>query len=844
MKQKKIWCCIILGIFFVLGIMYFIKIRPLVKEYKELTYEKLANIDEDTFARLENTKIYDKDNHLIGEINSGNYQYSKISEISKYVQDGYIAVEDHNFKSHNGIDYLATCRAGIQYLIHYGKATQGGSTITQQLVKNSFLTQNKTISRKIAEFFLAPEIEKMYTKTQIMEYYCNSCYYGNRCYGIGNASSYYFQKDSSRLSLSEAALLVGLSNNPSKYDPVTNYEQSIEKRDRVLKHMLEKKVITKTQYQQAVNEKIEIKQYRKNVKPENYQSSFAVYQATLELMKNSGFEFQYTFDNKEDEDTYKEKYNKEYQKYYQKIRNGGYKLYTRFDENCQNALQKSIDKNLSDFKGKKKGKYELQGAGVSIDNKTGQIVAAVGGRGTNDMFNRSYLAIRQPGSSIKPLLDYAPAFESGVYYPSKVVTDVKKKNGPSNADHNYAGSCTIREAVIHSKNAVAWNILQNIGIQNGLSYLTKLQFGNLSYLDNKNASAALGGFTNGVRVVDMAKGFATLENGGVYQDNSCIRKIKFKDTVTIKHKKVKKTVYSDAAAYMVTDCMKDAVMEGTGKNAAVNGQVIAGKTGTTNDNKDSWFSGYSTYYTTSIWVGCDQPKQIENLSGSSYPAKIFHDYMAQVHKGKVKQDFVKPDSIKVLNGELFSKDINESFKKTVLEKIEEEQIKKATKAVEKFEAFVITDVESAYQLDKKYNDVISKVENIDDAQAKAKLRKRVETHYDDLEKEKEKWEEALQTYEKQKEEKRIIQNEQAKAEAEERRKNYEKEQNIALVETYIKRLNTLNEYNDSAENIISKAEKSIEKCRSYHEYSNLKTKLNQAIERVRNLESSREDLDE
>lgn len=840
MRKRKVFGIIATTLIVGVSAFYIIRVRPMVKEYKKITYDKLANIDEDTFAKLENTKVYGKDGKLVGEVNSGSYQYKKISEISKYVQDGYIAVEDKNFKSHHGIDYLATARAGIKLVIHRGKATQGGSTITQQLVKNSFLSQQKTFTRKIAEFFLAPEIEKMYTKPQIMEYYCNSNYYGNRCYGIGNAASYYFHKNADQLTLSEAALLVGLSNNPSRYDPVTNYNESIKKRNRVLKHMLDEKVISKTQYDQARNEKIEIVQYRKNAKPENYQTSFAIYQATLELMKKNGFEFQYTFQDKADEKKYKERYQEEYQKYFQKLRNGGYKLYTTFDQNCQKALQNSVDHNLRSFTKKKKGKYELQGAAVSIDNETGNIVAVVGGRGQNDQYNRGYLAVRQPGSSIKPLLDYAPAFDSGVYYPSKSVSDRKTSSGPSNSDHSYSGSRTIRNAVIHSTNTVAWNVLQKIGVKNGLKYLTKLQFSNLSYLDNKNASAALGGFTHGVRVVDMAKGFATLENGGVYQDNSCIDRMTFKNEKILTHNKLKKSVYSSASAYMITDCMKDAVKEGTGKNAQVKGQIIAGKTGTTNDSKDAWFCGYSKYYTTSVWVGCDDPKPMEDLTGSSYPSKIFADYMTKVHKGKIKKDFEMPDTVYQKDGDLFSKDIDDTLHETVLENLLKEQIKKAEKAVEDFEAFTITDGESAYLLDNKYQKVCAIVEKVDDSTEKAKFRQRVEDHYDVLLEEQKKWKDAMETYETQKEQQRIAENEKAEKEAEQQRQTYEQEQNIKLVKSYISRLDARDTYDDTTEDIIQKLQDALKKCEDYDTYEELEQKAEQAIERVRGLNSSTE----
>lgn len=840
MRKRKVFGIIATTLIVGVTAFYIIRIRPMIKEYKKITYDKLANIDEDTFAKLENTKVYGKDGKLVGEVNSGSYQYKKISEISKYVQDGYIAVEDKNFKSHHGIDYLATARAGIKLVLNRGRATQGGSTITQQLVKNSFLSQQKTFTRKMAEFFLAPEIEKMYTKPQIMEYYCNSNYYGNRCYGIGNAASYYFHKNADQLTLSESALLVGLSNNPSRYDPVTNYDASIKKRNRVLKHMLDTNVISKTQYDQARKEKIEISEYRKDVSPENYQTSFAIYQATLELMKKNGFEFQYTFQDKEDEKKYKERYQEEYQKYFQKLRNGGYKLYTTFDQNCQKALQDSVDHNLRSFTKKKKGKYELQGAAVSIDNETGNIVAVVGGRGQNDQYNRGYLAVRQPGSSIKPLLDYAPAFDSGVYYPSKSVSDRKTSSGPSNSDHSYSGSRTIRNAVIHSTNTVAWNVLQKIGVRNGLKYLTKLQFSNLSYLDNKNASAALGGFTHGVRVVDMAKGFATLENGGVYQDNSCIDHMTFKNEKILMHNKLKKSVYSSASAYMITDCMKDAVKEGTGKNAQVKGQIIAGKTGTTNDSKDAWFCGYSKYYTTSVWVGCDDPKPMEGLTGSAYPSKIFSDYMTKVHKGKEKKDFEMPDTVYRKDGDLFSKDIDDTLHETVLENLLKEQIKKVEKAVEDFEAFTITDGESAYLLDDKYQKVCVAVEKVDDSTEKAKFRQRVEDHYDVLLEEQKKWKDAMETYETQKEQQRLAENEKAEKEAEHQRQIYEQEQNIKLVKSYIARLDARDAYDDTTEDIIQKLQDALKKCEDYDIYEELQQKVEQAIERVRGLSNNTE----
>ena len=340
-----------------------------------------------------------------------------------------------------------------------------------------------------------------------------------------------------------------------------------------------------------------------------------------------------------------------------------------------------------------------------------------------------------------------------------------------------------------------------------------------------------------VRVTDMAKGFATLENGGVYQDNSCIDKIMFKDHEVLKHKNTRKNVYSSASAYMITDCMKDAVKNGTGKNAQVKGQIIAGKTGTTNDYKDAWFCGYSRYYTTSVWVGCDDSKPMDNLTGSSYPSKIFSDYMTKVHKGKIKKDFKMPNTVYRKDGDLFSKDIDDTLHETVLENILKEQIKKAENAVEDFEAFTITDGESAYLLDDKYQKVCTAIEKVDDSTQKAKFRQRIEDHYDNLLEEQKKWKDAMETYVTQKEQQRIAENEKAEKEAVQKRQVYEQQQNIKLVKSYISRLDVMDTYDDTAEDIITKLQEALKKCEDYDTYDELNQKAEQAIERVRNLNS-------
>ena len=216
------------------GICVYVKVLPMFTEAREVVFDKMANFSEEDFIMKEDTIVYDTKGNIAGSVNAGQYKYVPINEISSYIYDGYIAVEDRRFKTHGGVDIVATMRAGIALLKNNMRITQGGSTITQQVIKNNLLTQEKSYTRKMAEILLAPAVEAEFTKAQIMEYYCNSNYYGYRCYGVGAASRYYFDKEASELEPQEAALLIGLSNNPSAYDPVINPKDSLKKRNIIL----------------------------------------------------------------------------------------------------------------------------------------------------------------------------------------------------------------------------------------------------------------------------------------------------------------------------------------------------------------------------------------------------------------------------------------------------------------------------------------------------------------------------------------------------------------------------------------------------------------------------------
>ena len=399
-----------------------------------------------------------------------------INHISMNLQNGYIAQEDRRFKNHNGVDWIATFRAGLALIKHGGEVTQGGSTITQQVIKNTYLTQERTFTRKIVEILLAPEIEKKYSKADIMGFYCNTNFYGHQCYGVEAASLYYFGKHAEDLAPEEAAVLIGISNSPSAYDPVSHPNASKNKRDDVLKSMNEVGYLSNEDYEKAVSSPLKIVQKETEGTDENYQSSYAIHCAALELMKMDGFEFQYTFDNKEDYTLYSERYTTAYSEQSDRIRAGGFQIYTSLDSGLQAVLQTQIDASLSGFTElQENGKFALQGAGVIVDNKTNYVTAIVGGRGADDPFNRAYLSARQPGSTIKPLIDYGPAFDTGEYYPTRMVNDHKWEKGPSNSGRRYFGNVTVREALNRSLNTVAWQILEDIGIDFGLSYLGEME---------------------------------------------------------------------------------------------------------------------------------------------------------------------------------------------------------------------------------------------------------------------------------------------------------------------------------------------------------------------------------
>ncbi|MDQ7097135.1 transglycosylase domain-containing protein [Desulfosporosinus sp. PR] len=626
--------------------------KSTINSAKEEALAKENSINDTTFKRAGNTIVLDKDDEQIAKLGLSTYKYLDLSQVSNYISQGYIAVEDKNFFSEGGIDYKETIKAAVLYIKNRGKVTVGGSTITQQVAKNVLLTQDRTVSRKFTEILLALDLAKRYTKTQILEFYVNNCYYGEGCYGVESAAQYFFSKPAAKLSLAEAATLCGISNNPSLFNPVANPEKAAQRRNIVLAAMLEQHKITQAQYDEAKNTPLKLTIQKPVATPENYLTSYAIDCTVRALMEQDGFKFQYAFKSEEERKAYEDNYKETYFQYDKRVRSGGYTIHTSLDVAKQALLQSALDNGLSDFGDidPSNNKYCMQGAAVSIDNRTGYVVAIVGGRGDNDVYNRAFLSFRQPGSSIKPLLDYAPAFELG-YHPMSQINDQYIPNGPRNEENQYYGPVSLRFATEMSLNTVAYQVLSKIKPQTGLTYLEEMKYAGIHPEDN-NPIASIGGFTEGVSPVEQAGGYYTLANGGNYIQPSCVTSVDFLGEKTIyMNNRQGKQVYSPESAYMMTDILKGVISSdyGTGHNLKIDGQIIAGKTGTTENSKDGWFCGYSAYYTTVVWCGYDMPTEVGNLFGSSYPGHIWQDYMEKVHEGLPESDFPQPAGIVFAN---------------------------------------------------------------------------------------------------------------------------------------------------------------------------------------------------
>ena len=652
-KKKKILLFIKIFFFLILFVVmmalvvFYFKYGGTIMKWKKEAKAIVNASSADTFKTSLTSVIYDSKGKPLAELKGDkDTYYLEYKDIPEAVVDAFVDVEDQDFYKHKGYDLKAITSASIQLvrskILHQG-IERGGSTITQQLCKLTFLSSEQSLERKLREIFISTEMEKKYTKEEILEFYINNVYFANGYYGIEAAARGYFSKGASELTLGETAFLCAIPNGPSKYDPIENYENTKVRQKLILSEMLDQKDIDDSEFNNAMQESIELK-LAKELKVQNYMTTYAIYCATRQLMKANGFKFKYSFSSDKAREKYEDSYAEMYDQCHSSLYTEGYKIYTTLDKKIQKKLQKSVDDQLASFTEKKDKIYTFQGAATCINNETGKVVAVVGGRSQKNFegytLNRAYQSPRQPGSCFKPIAVYTPAFESG-YTPESYVDDTYFEGGPKNADGSYAGKIPVRTAVEKSKNVIAWKLFEEITPEVGLSYILNMNFAHIVESDFYPA-AALGGLTNGATTTEMASAYATLANSGTFTDPTCIdRVLNSSDEVVISKAATvdQKRVYSENAANMMSDVLKGVLIRGTAAGHSIPNMDSAGKTGTTSDYKDGWFCGYTPYYSTAVWVGYDQPISLAGLTGASYPLNIWYSFMTDVNAGLQSKTF-------------------------------------------------------------------------------------------------------------------------------------------------------------------------------------------------------------
>lgn len=661
-KVLKAWLLVFAVMIVILGLVlwfqYGVKIVNMHKDAVKLVKES----DYDTFKASATSLIYDSDGKVIQSLKEKDVYYLTIESIPEYAKQAVISTEDKKFYKHNGVDIMANFRALVALVKNGGAITQGGSTIDQQLARGIFLTNEVSWERKVKEIFIAWQLEKKYTKDEILEFYLNNIYYNNSYYGIQAAANGYFNRSVNSLSLSQIAFLSAVPNSPEYYNPLTNYDNTITRRNFILKSMKKDKMITQEEYDEAIAEKITVKQSKK--KRRNYIETFVFDSAVKALMRENGFKFKYKFTTNEAKQKYQAEYQEWYNSYQKSLYTGGYRIYTSIDLDKQEKLQASVDDQMASYgytETAENGIYTMQAAACCIDNSDGRVVAVVGGRSQKSeeyTLNRAFQIARQPGSTIKPLVVYTPAIERGYTANSSVPdTPFPEGEGPKNSGDSYSGWTSLRNAVVNSRNVVAWRIFEELTPQVGMSYLKKMEFNNLEPVDYEILASGIGGLTNGTNVVEMASGYSALANDGVWREPTCIVTILNANGETVVKDKVrKKQVYEANAARQMVDILEGVLTSGTGASLGGFGSIDgAAKTGTTDKSKDGWLCGFTPYYTTTVWVGHDQNKEVYNLYGGNLPGYIWKNYMNQIHEGlpeKHFKEFTKPTTSKNYGGEV------------------------------------------------------------------------------------------------------------------------------------------------------------------------------------------------
>ena len=562
------------------------------------------------------TRLYARDGSLLATLYKENRLWLPIDKIPHLVRDAFIANEDHNFYKHHGVDFFGIARAGIADLSHH-RVEQGASTITQQLARGLFYTPQQTIARKVQEALLAMEIERYYTKDEILERYLNLIYLGSGAYGVGAAAHTYFGRSIGTLTLGQSAMLAGLIAAPSDYSPYVNLPLARERERHVLDRMAESGYVTQAQADAAYAAPLQLT----GLRPPGLQGFRDPWFTTYIVDQ-----LEHTFGKQA---TYE----------------GGLQVYTTVDPSIEDIAQSAIDWGVNAAKSEGIGADEA--ALVALRPSTGEIIAMVGGTHFSllNQFNRAWQAHRQPGSSFKAYV-YTAAIDSGMP-PTTVISDspVSYPMGdgtqwaPQDDDFRYMGPISLRVALAQSRNIVAVKLLQLVGVDRVIQYAHRM--GVESVLE-PNLSLALG--TSVISPLDQASGYSTLANQGVHVKPSGFRIVKDSlGNVVLDNLYPEQTeVVSAGTAYVMTTMLEDVINHGTGYPNAVIGRPAAGKTGTTTNFRDAWFVGYTPDLVTAVWLGNDNYYPMSESYGGNIPARIWARFMQGALKNVAKHDFIIP----------------------------------------------------------------------------------------------------------------------------------------------------------------------------------------------------------
>ena len=647
------------------------KVEVYLDEFETKVSTELYSQDPDTGEWVMYQTLY---------LNSENRIWTDLEDIPKYLQEAAIAIEDKRFEKHHGVDWRGTTRAIVYTL--FGKNVQGGSTITQQLVKNVTGDNEVTVKRKITEIYRALELEKRYEKDEILEAYLNEVFFGQSCYGVVTASRMYFNKDVSDLTLAECASLMGITNNPSMYDPTLSSwtrENNRERQLTILGAMLEQEKISQEEYDEAKAEDIVFSNgftiSGKYVGSDDTVTDQEPEEPPADDTESPADEEEPTIKGRyswfteamigDVADALVEKYGitdkvrdngttyTAYEQAWDMVHGKGYKIYTTQNPKYQ-KIAEDVCYDLSNIpytssytnSAGEQVEDQLQIALTIVDPTNGYVVAMIGGAGEKQadrVWNWAVNA-RQCGSAIKPLSTYAPALDDGTINGASVIDDYPMLlNGdvwPRNDNWRYQGLMPLHLALRQSLNTCAVRTNLAYGVDRSYEFLVnKLGFENLTYTDSQQVgNMALGGFEKGVTTEEMAAGFATFVNEGVYTKPRTFVRVEDANGNVILENEAKSTVaMKNTTAALMNSLLQEASLQGTGYQAQFPGMHIAGKTGSTNSNKDRYFAGYTPYYSCAVWAGYEHNQRI--VASGNPCAVIFQKVMKAIHEDLPDKDF-------------------------------------------------------------------------------------------------------------------------------------------------------------------------------------------------------------